>query len=1238
MLIDVFLYILQQLLFGVVSNMASSNIQQKLENRFGKLACGRMYSRKRIVDSPSLLMEDRGEEAGFRRDLYLKRTVDDELRRIFAKGAAGRNHIAIITGRYVSGKTRAIIELLKNPEISPDINNVLVVEREHEVSEYLSIIKHLRRSTLVLFDDVESFWEVNDEKSITPDSFQRILAAINDRALPCIITISKDAPQCQELLHLSQTDAAKGRRKLSGISIVEIEDILYEDEVHLWCSKNFKNSLYAKAIGGYIPELSRHFEVNIDRIMASEEATLFLIAYIVLEKYRNKKSSFFESINRLYDVINEADSLRLEPIRDVYDDRISVLFKTGMLHLASDETIHFDDRSLLASFKDRCVKHKSGNDTAEKYLVGTEEAEYNQLLRLIEMDYEDPVYYSRGISKCQYKSHVVDVSGWFVETFFDCREKETERPIPLTIKSKYSANTETMREICFTVSLIVGRAQDPIQRCKEYISASIIPNIGVVDELIRAAINVRMPDRKKELFKYAIELKEKYKLKEDLYYYCVLEAYDKGYNDERVKEVIALYHQGVDPALVAVDESSGLQFEKTFADYCKRLVIKATTEEKIDRLFRILTNHEEILVDRKFFIELIRSIHGKYHVRLASIVYKKLAGTLISNSPAYIPLEICNSAIIEILFFCNDAAVSMWIYDNAIQHINNQLNPADEDAYRLAVKARGVMTLKLATKMSGLTYTDDLYWPIRDIIENCIKDAHENKDFGAEKKFYNSLLFNQPRGQVDTLEVCKDIYQNTTLCPLARDINSLNSLFDACVRSLIKVYLEVTDKIARWKQLVNDVEGLRNHLKGDGRYYLFMYQVMDNILHLDSDADISFIRDIIDQSVVMENDRLLGKEVKMSNDIKTINDIARKCHSQMDLGNIQMDVINQLISQFCDSFADNRELKQWLISLVDGSFDAISHKCHDYYHYFNFFVTVGRIHNVEGVLDYLNKAWSALQHWDFPLRLSNGGDLLCVAINSPKLNLDEALQVFEFAVGYERDCCYRPYKIIDLDAVQMLAAKFSVQAREHDYDANDLMGFAKQIQKIIYSLPEIEYSDKDSTFKKVKNPIQGTLKGWGLNYVLWIPIESPNTSIRHDTFLSRTDSDGVFRGNAYEMSAFIYQEIFSINKEILKDIRSNVSTPHDMSEQIEFLILALQSVLDEKMDVKLAEINEARFRAFFRQVYSNKLGATGSKWFSYANFFQGYLNEGYVPERFIDQWKSLADRFNFHIISIGNND
>lgn len=1189
-----------------------------------------LFSTKQAREDPGIIMGDRGSrEAGFRKRVYFERDIDEELRK-HLMGVPRTTNIVVITGRYTNGKSRAIQQFISREKA---FERIFKPNPTGRFQDLITEVKRLPQGTLIVLDDINEYWVRSEEGSFSLESVKSLFAAINDRNLPCIATISNGSPDYREFCEkVKDNDEAKGRHKQKTIPFIEIEDIQENDEIHMRCTSNFGHSLYAKAIGGYIPELTRHVEVNLNHILDQPVASFFLAAFLILNKYRKQQCTVFEKVNRMYEVI-----VRTGHVQDVcplpqslYDRSLDVLYSTGfLLQCEGRRLLQIDDITLYRAFEDRCAERNVKYPILLKYLSGTKEAELNQICRLVEMDGEDPEYYARAITKCSYSAHVDTVARWLFKKFFEGD--------PLRVKEVYLSRPETMDKLRSAMGMVIGRSEKPIPLCDKILASGITPDICLVSELLRAAKTNQPPKEKHQIIDYALALKEQYRLDEDMYFLYMMEDCDLDYDSERAGKVADMF----------LDSPRTADMEKGFQRYCKLLAQKADSSDRMDEYFRLLGEVPALSVNPRIINALVYRINGRKGAA-ATALFKKLADNLLSDdAPGQIDFHSRNSGIISILRLCKDARTALDIYHQAASVIKESMD-SHSVFYLEDVKVLSVMALYLARLMQRVSFASPEYLDIYRILEDCIRDAwyreqdHLHRtDPLAAGKFFNALLNNQPTSP-ESLDGLFNLYGDKTVFPGDRDINTLNSMAETAIRSL-PALSEKNDRHTKemrsrrcesLENLAIRLDELRKNedLSADGRYYLFLFRIIDNIQHTDSHFDTTAVRNLIkDKKIVEENEILKSQEVKLTGDRDLVHRRANECENKLKNGIIQMDLINHLLGKFCDDFYQDKDLRDKLDRLVAKTMARIQHSVHDYQHYLDYILAT-ESPSLDEIIDWMFEAWTALQCSGFPLRKKNG-DILCTVINAPEINMEEAIAIVDAAIHYDRHYRSQDMSLFHFDTLAVLASKYRKEARDIT-DKRELSRYADEIQRIVDSLTEIGYDDERNTSNRLLTPVKQVIETKLFRHNrIRIPFESTIMSVRHNALLARTvsgdENDGVGGYcSDYELKAFVNQELYAIQKEVSKNLSHGRTADRNVIEEcLEYLLLALRwvrDIYDPELEggIDMQTINRKKYLEAFME------NDPHSRFLQYDNFFQGYLGEGYVPEDLRKEWMDMERFFS----------
>ena len=1242
---------------------------------FGPRVIPDCHTRDKVIEDPGLVMGDRAlESVGFSEQYLNRPELDGALEDFFrdTNPKTRKQNIVLITGRHASGKSRIIWEFIRSdvgkqfktiyiPRIANE-NDSPMKRKSVEKVDLKQEIARLPKSTLVVFDDIDTLLDIK-YRNLTLESLQEILAMINGRNMACLITMSKSVLHFDQYKGLISGDNSLGQNKRKKVKILEIPDIEYGDETHLWCTANLPVKRYAKVIGGYIRLLNRYADVNVHRIVSEPSAVLYLVSFIIMKKYRNRFRVLSSRISRLYQVIREKDGLdNLPAVPD--EQRISILFSSGMLLKSgrNRNEIEVDDEFLFDSFGSYCTDGGKGNDTSDviirTYMGDSQTAEWAQVVRLLEMEGgNDPVIYARVIARTRYPEMRTAVTNWFIKKFFNFTSYEdSEDLVPNQLKPEY-ASSPNLPEIVRAASLIVGRDQDPIGRCEDFMDAGLEPDIITVNELFRASMNHMTAQGRNEIRAYALDLKQQYELEDDLYFCQVMEVTDPGFDEERLIRAEEIYWKEYDfysdPS--TKDEEQLENLYNSMDAYCARLAMKAVSEQLVNEYFDLLQRHSAsgIYLKKGAVRKLIYNISDKAGAMKAS-VFLLLARKLVEASRNCVREEVCHTGLLNIIEKSPDAKLCLDIYEAVAPSIEATLNPAFTKEFKSKEKFLNLMAMHMAYKMKHLSLDSIEYTRIQEVMKDRILAACQNGDAGAAQKLYNASLNNQPLRPLDkALDHLVAMFKDEGWLAVRRDIHNLNSAFQNAIepykeeslRRLKRQGLNEKDLCDRLSHVARLFDGLRKEegIPADDRFKVLMFGVILQIKYLDPKFQTEDIRNRIefDSSVervsgesLKKHERLWCQALRLADTPELPTKIAQECLHLAGKGEYLMDTINHLMSFWEQSkekgrLKDDNQLKEVLIELEGKTFHTIPHTIHDYCHYLSFDIETGVLENERDVEAFIDDAWTRLQYLDLSLREPKA-DLLCTAINIKRFNLQQAIDIVNYGIEYNRTSRYRPTPILTQDVIFELVKKFRWEETALNDDRsrwsankNTLYDYATQIQNIIYTMDWIVYPDKDTVFNRVKNPIDGPLRAkYGRKTATLIPIESGDDHIRRTVLKKRVDESGVLRCNTYEVMSFLYGELFKVNRCIIDDCRRPNSRVSEVSDYIEYILFVLESAKAEEIKKNIATLNTERYLDVFE---------TKPECPKYNNFFEGYLLGGYVPDNLVDRWKAAAVFYQFHI-------
>lgn len=950
------------------------------------------YSRDEIVQNPSYIMGDRGfEENGFNEKLYLQRDIDDKLRRIFNDKDNSSSKTVFIAGRPVSGKSRAVWELVRS-DIGNCFTSVYIPKASADLNELKKEIHGLSKTTLVLFDEIEDLIEQQKDHEDALILLIAIFNDINNKNQPCIITAASTSVYFDDIKKIVTADSAQGKNKTKQTNLIEISDIAKDDDVYKWCTNNYNITKHSQTIGGYIAKLPRHTNYISRNILTNRSAAIYFTSIVILRKFRNRHKTLIDRASCLYSVIRKNDNPCDIPAPPV-EDEISVLFKSGLFKKGNG-VIVVNDELMYESLLGLCAQGNGMADICVKYLSNTRESEKEQIARLLDMDRTDPSIYSRIMTRSIYRSNIRDISDLFNWQFFRTKSVDT-RCVPMELKPEYQNKKS---EISFTISIFIGRDKFPIDRCVEYIKSGIEPNIEIVDELLRSAHNNWSLDARNEIATYAEELKKKYCLKENLFYYQLIEQMDCNYEEARIEKFLKLYPLEKVAAQNEGDRDERLEdIETNYHRYCFYLTQKADSPERLNSYFELLKKYPGLKLERQAIKRLVDKIRETI---VATSLYEQLAKNLLDTPPELIDMETRNAGLICIMDNCENLNVDLYIYNRIHKEIYDNIACVTDGEMFLRdsqKKMLNIMSISLARQIRRKSRDDEHYDEIQKILKERILSSYATNDCGSADKLFNVILNNQPlipkQGAIDNLI---ELYNDQSLKKEKRDIDNLNSAFE----NAIDAY-DTCKNTEKLKEIAFTFDKLRQNsgVVMDGRYKMMMFRIMRK---LNEPQDVKEIKDLInfDSNIcnittesLLENELLWCQEILMCKNVDLPLKIAEECRKLVQKDKYPVNTMNHLYSVFCDRFNNNKLLQNWLQNLEDATFDNITHTVFDYQNYLKFNAVTGKIKTVDEVQSYLENAWNKLQSLNEPLIIPSKADLLMVAISLDEVNINGAIKI-----------------------------------------------------------------------------------------------------------------------------------------------------------------------------------------------------------------------------------------------------
>lgn len=1184
---------------------------------------------------PENIMGDRGLTAsGFRKDVYLRREEDDELSRWLLDQGGNAPCVIVVTGRYACGKSRMVYEFLCSNDASSHFSKVfspLSFDSQSLPKEELyGVISKLDKNTLIYFNDIESYLGiVPDDK--TKNLFADLFALIHNRRLKCVITISNVSTSYEILKKILASDTAKGQAKSRQIRTITISDIVRNDEVHKWCKANLKEEGFSKVIGGYVQELQRHFETNINAVLENQAAVIYLVSHIILKKYRRKAYKDLEILEKVIDGIAKEE--RTPVAETELTNALKLLYTHGFI---SPDWVIVDDSSLYESFYNRCCKSSQPSSLAWKYLADTVEAERRQIRLMIGIDPDDPVYYERCLTKSVFKENESFVTNLLLKHFFH----QDADGMPVSIRREVCpANDAREEELFFAVSLIVGRlSENTIPFTDSFINAGVPVNIHLIGELLRAAQHQLHFWDKKDVWRYATTLRKEYNVPRDIYYCIGLEQLDEQYNDQRVSEVVRLYEENK-TRVTSEEELDFLQIN--FERYCTSLLFKAYTDENVAALFNYLEVYPELYLPSKNMVSYVDLLNKRVTRTSLPILLDNIAQRIQSAPLDQVEDKAKKYFYGSAIRICPDLETGYRIYCRITKN---------EDKDTALILAYSLLEIMPKDKRATLSYR--IVQQIISMINLYLISENEAERYGAGTKLFNSLIFNFPHYPYhESFNAACEYFKPESGYEVLITADGLVSLLSLGNRILRNIQHTVDNadesekglaKMA--KDIFDKVEAIRERLQisMNSRYVLQVYTLARTIRHHYPHADINYFLAKIDPAVSNDNNILLCQQILLEQDAEELYTIARQVSKRMKDGEDCGDCLSHLIIARKQYAPSHEELKEEIDKMIASSLQGHRHKVEDYYQILDFFIDTGQLYSdvpsesLNKTKEYLKSSWNSLVHCWEPLRKENA-DLLCAVVKSRFFSMKESLVIVNWAGDLYRESPQKYQGLLHPELIGMLAKKLKHMEERRCQDA-DLKLYLKEIQAFIDKYQDvIDYTLLKSVDQMIYKNIRGIQEARGFeNFFLTLPISSLDYTIRHNAW-DRMEANNSLQISGIQVvdkiiTSFLKSELRNGMKRITdcypgikeSDRTVDVNVVRNIAkDHADYLIKGLSAYYLRHSQTEENHRALQKLTNTLAPIYRQYAGEKKA-WAGYDNFFQAFLDKGLVTGNQKTKWEALA--------------
>ena len=708
---------------------------------------------------PKQIMGDRGDvENGFRPDLFYKPLVGNAVAE-----AVNNNKInlIVITGRFASGKSRAVYEFLKNNQECKYRSVYIVVptgDKKLCVESALNQIKSLNPDdTIIIIDDINNLFD----EGTTDLGMGDFLSTLTNRSFKVLITISKGEKSYQRFIDNCQPgcDTYRGQKSNSVIEVIEIPKIERGDPCFVWCRTNFPSGLFSTVIGGYIPNLQRSIEKNLYSISKYESALNLLISYHVGVKFRHHEGAKAQHIRQMY-------TLRFGEISDEdFTDAIGALKTLGFIEEDYDyegegTAYKVGDTMIYNSFVSQCGRGLMGVQ-AYNLMANTRDTEISQCEWLLQTDPGSPILYSRILYHSRLKE-TKDFVKEQLDRILNDEEHRSQEFLQPYLKDPIPALIELYGEIEYP-------------KIRQLIEQGIVPTIDIICALLRIAPRSLIQD---EITSYANGLVNQYNLPKTIYYYRCIEQLDPGYDMSRIAAVQTIYNSDPD----------GEYVRSNYQRYCTDLLCKAMDPNKsIDFWEHIAPTG--LMLNEKSIYAYREAVRKKTKNRLSEIL---LENCFVKSQNVDLGVDRCKLASILL-----ETAPTFEIGYRLYQKMTGSL--VDEDIQDSATTMDGVRCMLLFPLLDKLSYKrEEEVGKARELVASLLTDGERDSVwFSSRGKILNKYL-----GQMGSYDsFVKELAFLT-------DSNLKDFVNDDTIATAVNVVNKTLDDNFGYKGTLEDIKGI----------------------------------------------------------------------------------------------------------------------------------------------------------------------------------------------------------------------------------------------------------------------------------------------------------------------------------------------------------------------------------------------------------------------------------------------
>lgn len=1154
--------------------------------------------------TPVDIIKDRGEiHWGFNEKVYRERDIDKELKTLIEK----RNQqpsIITISGGKGSGKSRAVYYFIKST-LHEELFKCVYVVKSNNIKTIADNLKSTNASRdLLIIDEVNLFL---DEDLL---SLRKILRTVhNSKAKVAILTYANEDTVDLEIKNIDDwinKNVPESNPESRPIKHIEIPDIEFGDEVYNWCMANmYPIRPFSPVIGAYVKELRERIDDKTEQLFKMQDAIDVLTAYKTMAIYRKNCSQKLQYTFLMYTTQQEDKTLEnfnngLKQIinlgyisikNSINDTTLNIEKKDGAKikqnedlewyrkHIIDEtiicktQTVVIKDRQLLEEFMRRIEMEKFGkkNETTRKFLLHNKESEINRIKALIRIDPNDPVYYSRAITKATNSEFVINEV---------VRLLHQNRVVSET-KEILIQDSEKVKLLSQLISIIIGRKRwtsfDALKNeVEEFIQGGLVPDEVFISELLR--IIIYEPILKNDIYSFVNDLVGRYSLVPDIYYHQRIEEIEQDLNIHRVMKASAFLPKPTDDYLD----------ELAYSRYCAVLLQKATTQTKMDILFDDILPAVKAHISHtlKFSRSNLENLMRRFR---RSNDFSKGDLLLYLIKKLQTNMDCLRDCSIQVIYLSaikqsDTFSSAKKIYDVIITSL------AEEK------KLQRVIALSLFEKIEE---KNDFNLSL-EILDELTSNKTEK---GSNLKLLNKLLAKTP-----SFDKAIALFRSTKY-QVDRDIYTVNSLFKVIFRNKGNhLNHSILDQLTEYAIVINTIRKDYN-IPADGIFLSNFYYIAQCYL---SGEEITPVPDSISEIIaelkkeypIVINPILEAQELRAL-PFEEVLKRAKAIVNDMETGIAKdADIITSLLN--ATIMYKNEELGKIVNRMIDMQ-DQISNRSIHYHckrivmnMEFNQYTDNGKV----DLALLKNDILSALMDLNNNLKplFDTHVDIFCAVIN--RLSYNDAKEI----LLYSRDLSHKYRHINDFGKVFRSRQIFHLCRKIEESDINSIEQMG-EIQDLINQNPNIRFNEEER--RKINNINQKIRNG--KPPILYIPLLSTNRNIRHQTWDYMVLNGSIDNTYAKDIQTFIKMEI--------TDMMHHSRSPKKINET--YLIQALKTFRKKrnKLDSFVNQDGYLKLRSYNPNA-------------TYDNFFKAFVYLKCIRPENLHEWNQLAATFGYPLEEI----